>query len=86
MKVVLEFWDEVTLASGHVTSGLKRTEAVSGDTLDDIYAIFYDRNNELRYCNHAEWKFEDKAFLKGYEGFRERYHSVARFYKTAVVD
>ncbi len=96
MEIKVEYWDKINRVvkkpSGYsfydTNSELKKTESITGNTKEEIYAEFYSRNNSLRYCNGAYWKFVDKSVDEDYrKNFLPKHHTIENYYgRGGIVD
>ena len=87
LTLKLNYWDRISYTSSG--SEIKRTEDLSAETEDALFEAFYKKNNQLKYCNGAFYKFVDDADQDRYIEWNknlEHSRSFNLYYGGGVVD
>jgi uncharacterized protein YecT (DUF1311 family) len=85
MEAKVEYWDRDYKS---YKSELVRTETLSG-TKEEIFAKYYEKNNQLRYCNGSYYSFEDKELDTEYKKWYNQLSESVKFhmyYGNGTVD
>ena len=68
LTLKINYWDRVSYTS--CNSEIKRTEDLSAETEDALFESFYKKNNQLKYCNGAYYKFNGENIAQGMKKLR----------------
>ena len=87
-KVILDYYDRLDICSA--LSTIVRTEEITVQSDMDSFEQMYKKNNSLRYCNGAYYKFTDKLRQVKYEDWLKsddfKKKSFNLYYGNGVVD
>lgn len=97
MKIKIEYWDTLMRTKEYQKGGFYvdqtpekvKEEIILGKTEDELFEIFYKRNNSLRYCNGSYWKFSNQSDAEKYHQWickMPTQRSFELYYGNGVVD
>lgn len=73
-----------------VSSVLKSTKIINGDTDIELFEQFYELNNKLRYCNGSYYKFVSDDLTEKYNQWLKsddyKKKSFKLYYGNGIVD
>ena len=87
VTLAINYWDRVSYTN--CNSEIKRTEDLSAETEDALFELFYEKNNRLRYCNGAYYKFVNNEDQERYQEWNKNLtheRSFNLYYGNGVVD
>ncbi len=88
MKVTLDYYDKISYTS--CDSEKKREEDIEGNNDIEIFEAFYKKNNSLRYCNGAYYRFQSKEWDSKYRDWLNsddyKQKAFKLYYGNGVVD
>ena len=89
----LEYYDKVVKPDPrfHIEkTELIRDEDLTAETKSELFIKFYKKNNQLRYCNGAYYKFKDTKMQQEYKNWlnSDEYEKISfnLYYGNGVVD